>query len=123
MGLICGAIIVVIVCSFLPTLTYQPHGLFLPAKNATQYPPTDAQQVIITNFAPLHYQTLGTINIEQHLVANNLNEIKQITRYAQTLASQQGANAVIGQLFQSKPTGPEKGMSSYIFRGTAIRTT
>lgn len=120
-GLFGGLLAALLVGFLSPTIVYQPRGLFLPVKAAPSLAPTQPNAVLLIAHFPTQYRTLGRINAEMHLKQNNLQEVRRLVQYVKRLAAARGADAVVGSLFKSEPQGPEKGMSAYVFRGTAIR--
>lgn len=108
-----------------PRIIHTPHGIFLPSKTYQPYHGTPSATVFIVDRFPPDYETLGTINVEQHYAGAHATTIQQqVLNFAKALAAKQGATAiVVTEAYFSQPKGPEKGLGSLHFSGKAIKVT
>ena len=120
-GIFLSLFFVIMLFFLSPRPIYQPHGLFLPYKQMPKLPVTKPEDISLLQAFPANYKILGSINAELHMINSNFNQRQEIIQYVKSLAASRGANAIVGAIFTSIPTGPQKGMSAYVFRGIAIK--
>ena len=128
-AIVVALVVVISVYSSVPPLKLVPQGIFLPisplyALVSNNISHKFFEQVNFYNpvMIPYTHKLLGYINIEYFSKEASPKEEGQIQRYVKQMAAQAMANGVVVTLFgHTIPGSVKEELSSYVFRGIAIR--